>query len=122
MGIRFKQKGNFNRFGAKVNARNQVTLDRVAKAVKQNQFDILLSNVIDWTGNLAGSIYITKHPNSRVIGPDENQADYAKWIEHGATGSSFKGYHYVRNSLRNVQMLFRSLIKKDIERRKGNTT
>lgn len=112
MALTLKQTGNFNTYAKKVDQRNDNTLDSTATDIAKAQYDILRANVKEWTGNLADSIAIGKSKDTRSVGPVG--VAYAAYIEKG--GGSFAGYHYVRDSIRKVQMKFEQSIKGNLER------
>lgn len=93
------------------------TLDLSARNIKATQIEILSTRLKTSTGTLIGSINI-KEPDTftREIGPDLSQAPYAPIIEEGRSGTSFTGYHYVRDSLDRNQLTFVRRLERAIER------
>ena len=83
-------------------------LDSGADKISANQKTILRRSVVEWSGELAGSIEINKKDSTRTISPG---TDYANWIERGGVGG-FMGYHYIRDSIMRVSTYFNSKIKK----------
>ncbi len=107
-------KSSLSQYGGKVSKANEVSLDKAARGVEATQRRILLVNVKDNSGTLMNSITIRKKTGERIIGPNIAIAPYAGWIESGSNESSFKGYHYVKNSIRKNQQSFINDIKKDL--------
>lgn len=69
-----------------------------------------------WTGRI-GSTFAAKKRDALnyEIGPGERVA-YAWWLEKGLPTSTFKGYHYVRETLKQFAKPFITSIKEIIER------
>ncbi len=115
MGIKVKVTKSLDSYIKRTERRQQAAVVETARLVKNNQFRTLLINVKEWTGNLAGSISVFVAKYEALIGPNTAVADYAAKIEDGFPyDTAFTGYHYVRNSLRQVQGKFISLIEKSI--------
>lgn len=106
------------------------TMRKFARITKNNQFNNLRAQVIDWTGNLGKSIgyksYSKKGLIEYHIGPGEKGRGayipiYSKFIESGGTPygnpalkNAFKGYWYVRNSVRGIKGTLGIALKRDI--------
>ena len=107
--------GDFDRYDQKTQQRFGRTLLTTAMLVESTQKAILRNRVKKWTGRLASTISISKGDRfTRLVGPDVARAAYAAWIEWG--GGKFKGYHYVRDSVKKHRKGFINRLKKDIER------
>lgn len=108
---------DFDKYNRGTQAKLLGTLATYAQVTSGEQKNILVRKVKKWTGRLASSIYPTKKRDTEYeIGPDK--VVYAWYIEAGSApgqNSSFKGYHYVRDSLKAIEKRFILALKKDVE-------
>ena len=104
-------KNDIERYIKKTNIKMEKVVDNIAEQLKDNQQDILNQKVKNGTGNLESSITIYKSGKyERDVGPDMNKANYAPYVEYGTR--YFQGYHYIRDSIFNVQLKYEKEIKK----------
>jgi hypothetical protein len=107
--------GDFRKYDKKVQDGLYDALQEAAVKIQSKQVGILRAKVIRWTGNLASSIDIKKPDKlTLTIGPDTGRAVYAAWIEYGGRGG-FKGYRYVRDSIKGVKPKLTAAIKRIID-------
>lgn len=110
--------GDFNQYDKKTQGRMQRTLKAYALHTTGEQQAILKAKVKNPTGRLSSSIRPQKiNALNWEIGP--NNIVYAWFIEAGAApgqNNSFKGYHYVRDSLKRIKSKFIQALKRDVER------
>lgn len=112
--------GDFRKYDKATQQRFARTLGGFAFNVKDKQHSILKKGVLGnptgkWTGRLAGSLSPEKQNKfTWAIGTDDSRVSYASWIEDGGRGG-FKGYHYIRNSLKGIKSKLTAALKKDID-------
>ena len=93
----------------KVEGKLERVLDDGGRMVKRNQQRKLNVMVKHGTGKLQQSIMLRKADNSVSVGPNTAIAPYAPYVELGT--EYFEGYHFVRDSLDNMQLPFEKMIK-----------
>ena len=117
MAFTLKVSKSLDSYITQVPTRQERVLDEAAIIVEKNQFRRLLTLVKNWTGNLGNSINTVSSKRERRVGPNQSIAPYAGKIEDGYPyDTAFTGYHYVRDSLRGVQLKFNNLIRRSLER------
>ena len=116
MNIGIKINGNvtsdINAYLNRVKGELNTVLDKTARKVQSNQKRIVLIKDSEPGGNLWESIRIEFAPFERRIGPNLYQAPYAPYLEEGT--KYIQAWHFVQDSLDNVQLQFENDIKRVI--------
>jgi len=110
-----KAIGDFRQYDKDTQKAFRRTLREFAGQISARQKEILRAKVIDRTPWLE----LTVAPDRKkwwhyLIGPDTEKAVYAEWIETGGRGG-FKGYHYVRDSVKGMMPKLTKALKQDIK-------
>ena len=135
---------DFEAYDKKVQERLQGIVIQSGEKLRSMQVKILKRKVKKWTGNLASSLNI-KYSGRNLgvaVGPDNNKAKYAGYIEHGrppftirpkngeyltfkigvnwvkvkqVQHPGFAGYWYVRSSFNFVKPKFIKAVRKAIQ-------
>lgn len=112
-----KVLGDFRRYTNATTKAQIKALDDSAADVKNKQVSTLIAFTKEPTGNLVSSISIKRPDNyKREIGPNIAMAPYAGVVEEGRLGTTFTGYHYVKNSIDSNQLPFLRRLERAIER------